>query len=107
MRNEIKFDFIAHRKLFMIISACILAVGLIVNLIFGVEMDVSFKGGTVLKYSYTGTIDRAAAESFFAEQLGSKATVEVSESGRRFHLIRRIRWKPLPLRSMQTMRSCW
>lgn len=81
MRNEIKFDFIAHRKLFMIISACILAVGLIVNLIFGVEMDVSFKGGTVLKYSYTGTIDRAAAESFFTEQLGSKATVEVSESG--------------------------
>lgn len=81
MRNEIKFDFIAHRKLFMIISACILAVGLIVNLIFGVEMDVSFKGGTVLKYSYTGTIDRAEAESFFTEQLGSKATVEVSESG--------------------------
>ncbi|MGN0172459.1 MAG: protein translocase subunit SecF [Acutalibacteraceae bacterium] len=80
MRNEIKFDFIAHRKVFMIISACILVIGLIVNLIFGVEMDVSFKGGTVLKYSYTGTIDRAAAESFFTEQLGSKATVEVSES---------------------------
>ncbi len=81
MRNEIKFDFIAHRKLFMIISACILLLGLIVNIIFGVEMDVSFKGGTVLKYSYTGTIDRAAAESFFTEQLGSKATVEISESG--------------------------
>lgn len=80
--NETKqFDFIGRRKTFMFISIAILAVCLLVSIIFGVEMDVSFKGGTMLKYSYTGTIDTDAAAAFFTEQIGQTATVEVSESG--------------------------
>lgn len=80
--NETKqFDFISRRKIFMFISIGILLVGLLVNLIFGVEMDVTFKGGTMLKYSYTGTMDTDAAATFFTEQIGATASVELSESG--------------------------
>lgn len=80
--NETKqFDFIGRRKLFMFISIGVLLAALLVNLIFGVEMDVSFKGGTMLKYSYTGTIDLDAATAFFTEQIGATASVELSESG--------------------------
>lgn len=74
-------DFIGKRKMFLIISACILILGLAVNLIFGVEMDVTFKGGTKLEYSYTGSIDANEAAAFFTEQIGETATVENSESG--------------------------
>ncbi len=74
------FDFIGHRKLFLIISACIIVVGLLFNVIFGIEMDVTFKGGTMLKYSYTGTLDTKEVAAFFTEQIGETATVELSES---------------------------
>lgn len=81
MINNVKIDFIKSRKICLIISACIMAVGLIVNLIFGVEMDVSFTGGTVLKFSYTGTIDTSSANGFFSEQLGTSANTELSNNG--------------------------
>ena len=74
------FDFIKNRKLFALISAAILVVGLIVNLILGVEMDISFKGGTLLKYSYEGTIDSAAVESFVQSKLPG-AEVDITENG--------------------------
>ncbi len=74
-------DFISKRRLFLIISACIMVVGLAVTLVFGVEMDVTFKGGTMLKYSYEGTLDSSAVSSFFTEQIGTKATAEISQSG--------------------------
>ncbi len=81
MINNVSIDFIKSRKICLIISICIMAVGLLVNLIFGVEMDVAFKGGTVLKFSYTGQIDTAAANTFFTQQLGSNATTELSNNG--------------------------
>ncbi len=78
---NMNIDFISKRRLFLIISACIMVVGLAVSLIFGVEMDVTFKGGTMLKYSYTGDMDASAVASFFTEQIGETATAEISESG--------------------------
>jgi len=76
-----KIDFISKRRLFLIISACIILVGLAVNLIFGVEMDIKFKGGTMLNYGYIGTIDAADAQTFFAEQIGGKVEVDFYKSG--------------------------
>ncbi len=76
-----QFDFISKRRMFAFISLGILLVGLLVNVIFGVEMDVTFKGGTMLKYSYKGEIDTDAAASFFTEKIGTTATVEASMSG--------------------------
>lgn len=74
------FDFIGKRKLFSIISVAILAIGLIVNLVLGVELDIAFKGGTLLKYSYDGTVDSAAVESFVKEKLPD-ADVDIDEQG--------------------------
>lgn len=78
---KMNIDFISKRRLFLIISACIMVVGLAVTLIFGVEMDVTFKGGTMLKYSYTGDMDPADVGSFFTEQIGQSASAEISQSG--------------------------
>ena len=71
------FDFVARRKLFVCISLAILAVALLFNIIFGTEMDISFKGGTLVRYDYTGTVDVAVAEKTAASVLGNDVTVKL------------------------------
>ena len=73
-------DFIKHRKIFALISAAILLLGLIVNLIFGVELDIAFKGGTLLKYSFEGTLNESAVTEFVVSKLPN-AEVELTEDG--------------------------
>ncbi len=71
------FDFVGHRKLFACISAGILLLALIFNLIFGTAMDISFKGGTLVRYSFSGTMDLDAAKTAVTGVLGSAATTRV------------------------------
>ncbi len=71
------FDFVAHRKMFAIISAAILGVALIFNIIFGTAMDITFKGGTLMRYSFEGTVDVAVAEKTAKDVLGNAATVKL------------------------------
>ncbi len=74
------FDFIAKRKLFLIISVALLVVGLICNLVMGVELDIDFKGGTLLKYSYENTLDEAAVKDFIQTKLDG-AEIDITENG--------------------------
>lgn len=70
------FDYIGHRKLFVYISAALLLVALVFNLIFGTEMDISFKGGTLIRYSYSGTVDVDAAADVAKDVLGDEVSVQ-------------------------------
>ncbi len=74
-----KFDFVGHLKLFVIISACIMLVGLAVNVIFGTQLDVAFKGGTVIRYSYETAPDLDAVTAVAKETLGSDVKVAFDE----------------------------
>ncbi len=74
------FDFIAKRRLFLIISAALLVIGLICNLVMGVELDIDFKGGTLLKYSYENTLNEEAAKDFIATKFAG-AEVDITENG--------------------------
>lgn len=62
MENKI-FDFVGKRKIFCVIPLIIAAITIIVALILGVEVDIEFKGGTMLTYSYSGTIDTSKVKS--------------------------------------------
>lgn len=70
-----QFDFIAKRKLFIIISLCVFAVGILFNAIFGVSMDISFRGGTLIRYSYSGDVDVDAFTATAQGVLGAEAEV--------------------------------
>lgn len=74
------FDFIKNRKLFSIIAGGLLILCLILNLILGVELDIKFKGGTRLKYSYVGELQQQAVQEFVNTQLEG-ATVTVEKDG--------------------------
>ena len=72
-----KFDFIKNRKIYFIISIAIIVVTLACSFIFGVNLDIEFKGGTIITYSYEGDVDKAAFESAIENIVGN---VSVSES---------------------------
>ncbi len=72
-----KFDFIKNRKIYFIISVSIIALTLACAFIFGVNLDIEFKGGTIITYSYEGDIDKAAFESAIEGVVGN---VSVNES---------------------------
>ena len=74
------FDFIAHRKIFLLISLGIILVGIVCNILMPVELDITFKGGTLLKYSYTGTIDKPKVDTLVDDTLKKDAVVEVTEN---------------------------
>lgn len=60
-------DFVSKTKVFAIISAAVIALTVIFTFVLGVKVDIRFKGGSMLTYSYTGVITeedtaRVAAE---------------------------------------------
>ena len=69
------FDFIGFFKKAVIISLAIMVVGLAFNVIFGTEMDVAFKGGTVIRYSYETQPDVDAFATAAKKALGDTASV--------------------------------
>ena len=51
------FNFVGNIKKYIIISIAIVLIGVIATAIFGPVLDIQFKGGTKLSYSYTGDVD--------------------------------------------------
>jgi SecD/SecF fusion protein len=73
-------DFVGKRKIFVIISACAFALTLIFSFVLGVDVDIRFKGGTMITYSYTGDISTSDVKST-VEALGTpRATVTTGTS---------------------------
>ena len=56
-------NFIGKSKIFFGISLAIIVIGLICNLIFGATLDIQFRGGTIISYSYLGEIDEDALQN--------------------------------------------
>lgn len=72
--------FYENRKIFFTISLGIMAIGLIFNIIFGVQLDIQFRGGAMIKYSYASSVDLDAGKvTSVVEQTTSRtASVAVS-----------------------------
>ncbi len=62
----------------IIAYAIAIAVGIVLTCIFGVNLDINFKGGTQISYSYTGSINETDARTVVTEKLGDKASVAFS-----------------------------
>ena len=71
------FDFVANLKKMLIISLCIMLVGVACNIIFGTNLDISFKGGTQIRYSYETAPDLDALTALAKEKLGAEASLNL------------------------------
>ncbi len=57
VKCKTNIDFVKKTKVFAIISATVLGLTLIFSFVKGPEVDIRFKGGTMVTYSYTGEVD--------------------------------------------------
>ena len=64
-------NFVGNRKKFYAFSGCIIAIVLVFCGVFGVSMDVEFKGGSMITLAYEGEADLEALETTIGEELGS------------------------------------
>ncbi|MCH4239790.1 MAG: protein translocase subunit SecF [Oscillospiraceae bacterium] len=53
--KKFNIHFSKNRKIYYCISIGIMIIGLIFNIAFGAKLDIEFRGGTQIKYSYTGS----------------------------------------------------
>lgn len=75
-----QYDIVGNRKKFFIFSAVLIAFILICSVIFGVKMDIQFKGGAMLTYSYEGEFDLNALQKEINGVLGSNASLQTGDS---------------------------
>ncbi len=50
-------NFFSKRRIFFSISVTIVLIGIVMSFVNGVRLDIQFKGGSLVKYNYTGEID--------------------------------------------------
>lgn len=78
-KSNIKFDFMKNRKIFLGISAAVILIGLTFNFINGTKLDIKFKGGSMLSYTYEGKeMDQDEVEKAIEELLGKDVSVQLS-----------------------------
>jgi preprotein translocase SecF subunit len=71
--------FYQKRKMFFAISAAIMVIGIIALFINGVNLSIQFKGGAIIKYSYTGEMNSEAAADKATEILNRNTEVQLTE----------------------------
>ena len=77
--TRLNIDFMGKRKIYYIISLTLIALGILVSLILGVKLDIQFKGGAIIKYTYTGTVDKNEINSIAAKDLNSTVIVSLAD----------------------------
>jgi len=71
-----KISFYQNRRGFFLLSAIFMIAGILVSLIFGIKMDITFKGGSILKYAYEGTVDLDQAQSVIGAAIQNEVTIQ-------------------------------
>ena len=73
------FDYIKARKICWFISLGIAVAGIVCNVIFGTALDVQFRGGNELSYTYVGEIDSDEVEAK-VDKAGFNSTIRKATS---------------------------
>lgn len=71
--------FYEKRNLFFAISISLFLLGAIMMIINGVNLDIQFKGGTILKYGYEGDISREAVIEEASKSLGINVDAQLTQ----------------------------
>jgi len=74
------FKFYKNRRIFFGLSIIIIVAGIVASLVFGVNLDIEFKGGSILKYSFVGDIDLNDAENVIGDAIGQNVNCQITSS---------------------------
>lgn len=78
-RNEKVLSFYKNRLKYYIISLVIIAIGVTCIFVNGIGFDIQFKGGAIMNYEYSDTIDVAQVETIVEDTLGRNCDVQTKE----------------------------
>ncbi|NLW92435.1 MAG: protein translocase subunit SecF [Syntrophomonadaceae bacterium] len=62
--------FYQHRYIFFAISISLILFGMVAAFVNGIQLDIQFKGGAILKYTYTDIVSAEQAESIVRQAVG-------------------------------------
>ena len=79
MKNK-TFDVVGKRKIFYIVSLAVIILSFVFTAIFGMNVAIEFKGGTIVSYSYDGSIDENAVASAAQTVTGQQCNATLGES---------------------------
>ena len=65
--NEKKIDFFGKRKVFFGISIGLIIIGIVFNVIFGINLDIQFSGGSMISYTYNGDVNESELKDLVQE----------------------------------------
>ncbi len=80
MKNKRIIDFVGHRKIFFGISLTIIVIGIICNFIFGTQLDIQFKGGSIVRYTYAGTVDETELKDTLQNATETQVSFAISKN---------------------------
>jgi preprotein translocase SecF subunit len=69
------FDFIKRRKIFGFISLALILITVVGAIIFKIDVDITFRGGTMLTYSYSGDLSLSDVDSTIETSLGQAVNI--------------------------------
>lgn len=80
--------FYEHRKIYFGLSVLLIAIMLAGTMLIGVDLDIQFKGGALITYSYTGEIDQdefqQAVESVLDQRISLQKTTDIATGTENF-----------------------
>lgn len=74
------FDFVKSLKITLLIPAVLIVATIITAIVVGVDLDINFKGGTMLTYAYNGEIDTNQIESIVSKYHNGSISVTTGSS---------------------------
>lgn len=86
-KNLLKFDFVAHKKLFFIISIALTIITIVATAVLGVNFDIKYKGGSIVDVPYTGEVNLNKAENVIEDALGEDVSLQMGQNGSSTELI--------------------
>ncbi|SDB02971.1 SecD/SecF fusion protein [Ruminococcaceae bacterium FB2012] len=69
----------SHRKVFYAVSCTLIAVFAAVTIISGLDVAIEFKGGTIITYTYEGTVPTGDVEKLVTDTISETAAVTEGE----------------------------
>lgn len=74
------YNIVGKRKIYYIVSSSIIILAILVGIIFGVDMSIDFKGGTMLSYAYEGDINLSDVKKVAGDKIKQNFTVTNGEN---------------------------
>ncbi|NLB09305.1 MAG: protein translocase subunit SecF, partial [Clostridiales bacterium] len=74
------YDYCRHVRTFAVLSAVLILAGVVVSVIRGVNLDIDFRGGSIINYAYEGQIDPEEASSLLKTELNREVGAQTMVS---------------------------